>query len=191
MPRKPRPPHRAAGFSLVEIMIVIVLIGGILALVTNRVMNSQAQANVRLTGHQVYTNTVPSGYFRGPGMVQTIFAAESHMDVLARELGMDPFDFRLKNIVRRHEGIRHRGVAIDHAEQPLVGDGDDGVDGFSQRLEPDLGLLEPFLAFELERLGHHRDGERAELGGEAGDHGRGTGARAAAEAGGDEHHVGA
>ena len=55
MPRKPRPPHRAAGFSLVEIMIVIVLIGGILALVTNRVMNSQAQANVRLTGVQLTT----------------------------------------------------------------------------------------------------------------------------------------
>ena len=55
MHRTPNFPHRSAGFSLVEIMIVIVLIGGILALVTNRVMNSQSQANVRLAGVQLTT----------------------------------------------------------------------------------------------------------------------------------------
>lgn len=48
-------PRHVGGFSLVEIMIVIVLIGGILALVTNRVMNSQSQANVRLAGVQLTT----------------------------------------------------------------------------------------------------------------------------------------
>lgn len=51
----PKSPRRVGGFSLVEIMIVIVLIGGILALVTNRVMNSQSQANVRLAGVQLTT----------------------------------------------------------------------------------------------------------------------------------------
>ncbi len=55
MPRIPHSPRRVGGFSLVEIMIVIVLIGGILALITNRVMNSQAQANVRLAGVQLTT----------------------------------------------------------------------------------------------------------------------------------------
>lgn len=55
MHRIPQSPRRVGGFSLVEIMIVIVLIGGILALVTNRVMNSQAQANVRLAGVQLTT----------------------------------------------------------------------------------------------------------------------------------------
>jgi general secretion pathway protein G len=55
MHRTPHSPRRVGGFSLVEIMIVIVLIGGILALVTNRVMNSQSQANVRLAGVQLTT----------------------------------------------------------------------------------------------------------------------------------------
>ena len=55
MHRIPHSPRHVGGFSLVEIMIVIVLIGGILALVTNRVMNSQSQANVRLAGVQLTT----------------------------------------------------------------------------------------------------------------------------------------
>jgi CO/xanthine dehydrogenase Mo-binding subunit len=47
---------------------------------------------------QVYTNTVPGGYFRSPGSVQTFFALESHTDIIARELGMDPAEFRLRNL---------------------------------------------------------------------------------------------
>ena len=37
---------------------------------------------------------------RAPGEVQAIFAGESHLDMIARELGMDPLEFRLKNVVR-------------------------------------------------------------------------------------------
>ena len=54
-----------------------------------------------------------------------------------------------------------------------------------------LGLLHAPLALELERLGHHGDRQRAEFGGEARDDRRRAGAGAAAEARGDEHHVGA
>ena len=52
---------------------------------------------------QVYTNTVPGGYFRAPGAVQTCFALESHMDIIARELGMDPAEFRLRNLIGEGE----------------------------------------------------------------------------------------
>jgi carbon-monoxide dehydrogenase large subunit len=48
---------------------------------------------------QVYTNTVPGGYYRSPGSVATFFALESHTDIIARELGMDPAEFRLKNLL--------------------------------------------------------------------------------------------
>ena len=51
---------------------------------------------------QVYTNTVPCGFSRAPGEFQGIFAGESHMDVIAGELGMDPFDLRMRNII--HDG---------------------------------------------------------------------------------------
>ena len=53
MRRHPNRPAR--GFSLIEIMIVIVLIGGILALVTSRIMNSQERANVKLVDVQLTT----------------------------------------------------------------------------------------------------------------------------------------
>ncbi len=52
---------------------------------------------------QVYTNTVPGGYFRSPGSVQTFFALESHTDIIACELGMDPAEFRLQNLLREGE----------------------------------------------------------------------------------------
>ena len=48
-------PARAAGFSLIEIMIVIVLIGGILALVASKVMGSKDQANFKLADMQLTT----------------------------------------------------------------------------------------------------------------------------------------
>ena len=48
---------------------------------------------------QVYTNTTPGGYFRAPGAHQYTFALESHTDMLARELGMDPAEFRRINLI--------------------------------------------------------------------------------------------
>lgn len=56
--------------------------------------------NVRLEGQCVYTNTVPSGPYRVFGAAQIVFAAESQMDRIAEELGLDPFDLRLKNATR-------------------------------------------------------------------------------------------
>lgn len=52
---------------------------------------------------QVYTNTTPGGYFRAPGAHQYTFALESHTDLLARELGMDVVEFRLKNLISEGE----------------------------------------------------------------------------------------
>jgi len=52
----------------------------------------------RITGYRVYTNTPISGAMRGFGGVQAGFAIESHMDLLAEGIGMDPVAFRLKNI---------------------------------------------------------------------------------------------
>lgn len=52
----------------------------------------------RGAGYRVYTNTPISGAMRGFGGVQSGFAIESHMDMLAEGIGMDPVTFRLKNI---------------------------------------------------------------------------------------------
>jgi carbon-monoxide dehydrogenase large subunit len=52
---------------------------------------------------QIYTNTVPGGYYRSPGAVATAFAVDCHTDILAKELGMDPAEFRLKNFLSEGE----------------------------------------------------------------------------------------
>jgi CO/xanthine dehydrogenase Mo-binding subunit len=57
-------------------------------------------ANTRLRASYVYTNTVPRGYMRGPGRVQLTYAVESQIDCVAQAIGMDPVEFRLKNLVR-------------------------------------------------------------------------------------------
>jgi len=56
-------------------------------------------ANKRVDAESVYTNTLPSGAFRGYGLGQVIFAIESAMDDLAREVGIDPFELRRRNVV--------------------------------------------------------------------------------------------
>lgn len=53
--------------------------------------------NVRADGKAVYTNTVPTGCFRGFGNAQAAFALESLLDMVAHELNMDPAELRIKN----------------------------------------------------------------------------------------------
>ena len=56
-------------------------------------------ANSRIDSVFVYTNTVPGGFMRAPGEPEGVFAVESHMDEVARRIGMDPVEFRLKNLI--------------------------------------------------------------------------------------------
>ncbi|MEX2446564.1 MAG: xanthine dehydrogenase family protein molybdopterin-binding subunit [Dehalococcoidia bacterium] len=59
--------------------------------------------NTRVEAFQVYTNTVPGGHMRTPGGPQTVFALESHIDQVAREVGMDPLAFRRQNLATAGE----------------------------------------------------------------------------------------
>ena len=59
--------------------------------------------NARIEIATVYTNSVPGGSVRAPGDVQTLFAFESHIDTIARTLGIDPLDFREQNLLREGE----------------------------------------------------------------------------------------
>ncbi len=53
--------------------------------------------NFRINGYRVYTNNPISGAIRGFGGVQSGFSVESHIDMLAKGIGMDPVEFRMKN----------------------------------------------------------------------------------------------
>jgi CO/xanthine dehydrogenase Mo-binding subunit len=56
--------------------------------------------HVQIDAYMVYTNHVPCGSMRSPGDPQSIFASEAQLDLIARDLGIDPYDFRMRNLVR-------------------------------------------------------------------------------------------
>jgi len=76
-------------------------------------------ANKRVDAHCVYTHTLPAGAFRGYGLSQMIFAVESAMDELARQLGLDPLELRRRNVVR--EGDHMLSLNPEPEEDVLYG----------------------------------------------------------------------
>ncbi len=61
--------------------------------------------NIRFYADVVYTNTPPAGAFRGYGVPQGYWPLDRHMEKIARAMGFDPIDFRLKNAI--HPGEYH------------------------------------------------------------------------------------
>ena len=99
--------------------------GGYAALKANAEVTVQGPRRVasyyRIPAIQVetfcaYTNQVPCTQTRTPGSPQTTFAMESQIDIIARELGMDPVEFRKKNLLRAGEptpfGQKLQGIVV-------------------------------------------------------------------------------
>ncbi|MEW6718142.1 MAG: molybdopterin cofactor-binding domain-containing protein [Chloroflexota bacterium] len=59
--------------------------------------------NIRFHADIVYTNHSPAGAYRGYGVPQGFWAVERHMEKIARNLNLDPLEFRLKNALRAGE----------------------------------------------------------------------------------------
>ncbi|WP_139005546.1 molybdopterin-dependent oxidoreductase [Arthrobacter crystallopoietes] len=59
----------------------------------------------KVDARSVYTNTLPSGAFRGYGLSQMIFAVESALDELAVQLGVDPLEFKRRNMIRHGDDM--------------------------------------------------------------------------------------
>ncbi|MCT9819360.1 molybdopterin-dependent oxidoreductase [Microbacterium sp. W1N] len=101
----------------------------------------------QLDAEVVYTNNVPSGAFRGYGLGQVILGVESAMDMLAERLGIDPFELRRRNAVRKGDplhpdadpfeddlvwGSYGLDQCLDLAQAALArGDGDPAPDGWA------------------------------------------------------------
>lgn len=66
-----------------------------------------------------YTNQLPAGNARSPGQPQVNFAAESHLDIAAREMGIDPLALRERNAIRPGQ-IDVLGNAWHDSELPRV-----------------------------------------------------------------------
>ena len=111
--------------------------------------------NVRSEALMVATNTPPNGAFRGFGAPQVQFAAERHLDRIARELGLDPLDVRRVNLYRdgdltpTGQTLKDIGAkivleaALERAQRPLPpgnGSGRPGGGGQAARLAAGRGL---------------------------------------------------
>ena len=56
--------------------------------------------NFRCDAYGVMTNKCPGAAYRGVGTVQGVFVIERVMDILAKQLGLDPADVRMKNFIQ-------------------------------------------------------------------------------------------
>jgi selenium-dependent xanthine dehydrogenase len=72
----------------------------VLTRATTHATGPYAVPHAKVDCYAMYTNNPPAGAFRGFGVTQSAFAVESNMDILASELGMDPFELRRLNALR-------------------------------------------------------------------------------------------
>ncbi|MFF0792561.1 xanthine dehydrogenase family protein molybdopterin-binding subunit [Streptomyces spiralis] len=77
--------------------------------------------SARYVSKVVYTNTAPTAAFRGVNGNYCVFAQEMHLDRIARELGIDRRELRLRNVLKAGEQMVN-GQQLDDAflEQALA-----------------------------------------------------------------------
>ena len=79
--------------------------------------------NVNIDSYALYTNRPPAGALRGFGIPQLVWAYESHTDLIARELGLDPIEFRRKNLLREGRpqatGTKMKDAALEKVLERL------------------------------------------------------------------------
>jgi CO/xanthine dehydrogenase Mo-binding subunit len=84
--------------------------------------------NVKLDNYAVYTNEPPAGALRGFGIPQLVWAYESQSDIIAHDLGIDPLEFRRRNLLR--DGRPHAtGTIMYNAQLDAV------LDRLAERLD--------------------------------------------------------
>src|SRR5438552_496154 len=69
--------------------------------------------NLWIESFCVYTNNIPCGHARSPGEPQMVFAGESHMDMIAKELALDPAEFRRRNLLEDGDVLAN-GHHLEH-----------------------------------------------------------------------------
>jgi aerobic carbon-monoxide dehydrogenase large subunit len=84
-------------------------------------------------GRAVVTNKTPHAPYRGAGRPEAVFVMDRLMDLLAREVKLDPADIRRRNLVRPDEMPYDVGILYRDGN-PLVYDGGDFPDGLARAL---------------------------------------------------------
>ena len=87
--------------------------------------------HLRIQGRCVYTNKVPAGHTRATGKIQTTWGIECTIDSVARQMGIDPYEFRKKNVLLRGDFVAKGTPSMDTdyldlMQQAIAGIGWDG-----------------------------------------------------------------
>ncbi len=94
--------------------------------------------HMRMVGQSVCTNTVPAGAFRSLGKAQVTWGYESNLDNIARQLGIEPMEFRIKNFMPRGHLIVKGTSPLDADYEDLLRRAAQAIhwDGKSERVGP-------------------------------------------------------
>ena len=76
--------------------------------------------HVAVDSYALYTNLPPAGALRGFGIPQLVWAYEGHTDLMARELGIDPIEFRRRNLLREGRPQATGTVMKDAATEKVL-----------------------------------------------------------------------
>ena len=76
--------------------------------------------HVLIDSYALYTNLPPAGALRGFGIPQLVWAYEGHTDIMARALGIDPIEFRRRNLLREGRPQATGTVLRDAATEKVL-----------------------------------------------------------------------
>lgn len=94
--------------------------------------------NIAIESICVYTNSIPCGHARAPGEPQMIFAVESHTDMIAHDLGLDPVEFRRRNLLTDGDRLAN-GRPLSHVKAK------ESLDAALEAIEWSLPRPRPFV----------------------------------------------
>lgn len=94
--------------------------------------------NLEFDGFVVFTNRTPTTAMRGFGVTSISFATETHLTRVAQELGLDPYEVRLKNANRIGDTSPNRIVYTDPSTVPVV---KALADGMGDSLAPEYAAM--------------------------------------------------
>ena len=105
--------------------------------------------NVDINSVCLYTNLPPGGPYRGFGYCEFTFGLESHIDRLAKKLGIDPVQFRLKNAIQEGDVLAYGGKmnpsALTEAIERVSKEIDWGVEEISE--DPNKAIGKSVVCF--------------------------------------------
>jgi CO/xanthine dehydrogenase Mo-binding subunit len=104
--------------------------------------------NLHVESRAAKTNSVPNGAFRGFGGPQTFFAVEVLMEHVAKALGEEPLDFKLRHAAKQGDETSTQGIFHFHVPTPEI----------AARLEALSGYREKRAAYAKQPAGRYRRG---------------------------------